>query len=263
MTSVDSHFQGTDSVRVQREGSVLLITIDRPAVRNAIDRSTSEALARAMDVLDAQSDLSVGILTGAGGNFCTGMDLKGFLRGERVELPGRGLAGMVQTPPVKPLIAAVEGYALAGGCEIALACDLIVASETAQFGIPEVKRGLIAGSGGLLRLPRRIPPQIAMELALTGDMLSASDARQWGLVNRLVPPGQALAGALTLAERIAANGPMAVRVAKQVISESPGWPVDELWQRQNALLEQIIESDDAREGALAFSEKRAPQWIGR
>lgn len=263
MTTEQNMRRDADSVRVERHGAVLVITIDRPAVRNAIDRVTSEALARAMDELDADDSLTVGILTGAGGNFCTGMDLKAFLRGERVELPGRGLAGIVQTPPVKPLIAAVEGYALAGGCEIVLACDLIVASEAAQFGIPEVKRGLIAGSGGLLRLPRRIPPQIAMELALTGDMLPATEARQWGLVNRLVPAGQALAAALALAERIAANGPMAVRVAKQVVNESPTWPAQEVWVRQNALLEQVIGSEDAREGALAFAEKRAPRWSGR
>lgn len=262
MTSLSTP-NSTPSVQVQRHGAVLVVTLDRPAVRNAIDRATSEALARAMDELDADPALAVGVLTGAGGHFCTGMDLKAFLRGERVELPGRGLGGIVQTPPAKPLIAAVEGYALAGGCEIALACDLIVASDEAQFGIPEVKRGLIAGSGGLLRLPRRIAPQIAMELALTGDMLPASQAHHWGLVNRLVPAGQALAAALELAGRIAANGPLAVRVAKQVISESPSWPADEVWARQNALLEQVIGSEDAREGALAFAEKRAPRWSGR
>lgn len=253
----------TQTVQLRREGAVLVITIDRTAVRNAIDRVTSEALARAVDELDTDPALVIGVLTGAGGHFCTGMDLKAFLRGERVELPGRGLAGMVQTPPRKPLIAAVEGYALAGGCEIALACDLIVAAESAQFGIPEVKRGLIAGSGGLLRLPRRIPPQIAMELALTGDLMSAQDARHWGLVNRLVPAGQALKAAMDLATRIATNGPFAVRTTKQVVSESPTWPADEVWARQNALLEQVIASDDAREGATAFAEKRPARWSGR
>ena len=250
------------TVHWQRMESVLVITIHRPEVKNAIDRATSEALAQAMDTLDADPELVLGILTGAGGHFCTGMDLKAFLRGERVELPGRGLAGMVQTPPRKPLIAAIEGYALAGGFEMALACDLIVASETAQMGIPEVKRGLIAGSGGLLRLPRRIPPQIAMELALTGDLIHATQAHQWGLVNRLVAPGQALQAALELAKRIAANGPLAVRITKQLISEAPSWPADEVWTRQNALLEQVIASDDAREGATAFAQKRPPQWSG-
>ena len=250
-------------VVLQREGSVLIVTINRPQVRNAIDRATSQAVAQAMDQLDSDATLSLGILTGAGGHFCTGMDLKAFLRGERVELPGRGLCGLVQTPPQKPLIAAIEGYALAGGCEIALACDLIVAAESAQFGLPEVKRGLIAGSGGLLRLPQRIPAQIAMELALTGDQMTASQARSWGLVNRLVPDGQALNAALELAQRISTNGPLAVRMAKQVISQSPGWPQPERWQRQNQLLEQVISSADAREGALAFSEKRPPQWSGQ
>jgi enoyl-CoA hydratase len=251
------------SVLVAREGAVLVVTINRPEARNAIDRATSEAIAAAMDQLDADPSLTLGILTGAGGHFCSGMDLKAFLRGERVELAGRGLAGIVETPPRKPLIAAVEGYALAGGCEIALACDLIVAAEDAQFGIPEVRRGLMAGSGGLIRLPQRIPRQIAMEYALTGAMLPAAEARQWGLVNRTTAPGQALAGALALARTIAANGPLAVQVSKQVMSQAGTWPADEVWARQRVLLEQVIASQDAREGALAFAEKRAPVWSGR
>jgi len=251
------------SVLVAREGAVLVITINRPQARNAIDRATSEAIAAAMDQLDADASLALGILTGAGSHFCSGMDLKAFLRGERVELPGRGLAGIVETPPRKPLIAAVEGYALAGGCEIALACDLIVAAEDASFGIPEVRRGLMAGSGGLIRLPQRIPRQIAMEYALTGAMMPAAEARQWGLVNRLTAPGKALEGALEMARTIAANGPLAVQVSKQVVTQAPGWPDGEIWERQRALLEQVIASQDAREGALAFSEKRAPVWSGR
>ncbi len=250
-------------VLVHREGAVLIVTINRPAQRNALDRAASQAIADAMDLLDGDESLTLGILTGAGGTFCSGMDLKAFLRGERVELPGRGLAGIVETPPAKPLIAAVEGYALAGGCEIALACDLIVAAESAQFGIPEVKRGLIAGSGGLIRLPQRIPRQIALEHALTGAPMGAAQARQWGLVNRLVPPGEALAGALALAQEIAANGPLAVRVSKQVVTQAPDWPPEELWARQREVLERVIGSDDAREGASAFAEKRAPRWTGR
>ncbi|MBL8339449.1 MAG: crotonase/enoyl-CoA hydratase family protein [Rhodoferax sp.] len=253
----------TRPVRLTREGAVLVITIDRPQARNALDRAASEAVATAMDQLDGDASLTLGILTGAGGHFCSGMDLKAFLRGERVELPGRGLAGMIETPPRKPVIAAVEGYALAGGCEIALACDLIVAAEDAQFGIPEVRRGLVAGSGGLIRLPQRIPRQIAMEYALTGALMPASEARQWGLVNRLTPPGQALEGARALARTIAANGPLAVQLSKQVIAQAPAWPAEEIWPRQRAVLEQIIASQDAREGALAFSEKRAPVWSGR
>lgn len=251
------------SVLVERRGAVLVVTIDRPRTRNAVDRATSEAIASAMDRLDRDDEVSVGILTGAGGHFSSGMDLKAFLAGERVELPGRGLAGIIETPPAKPLIAAVEGYALAGGFEMALACDLIVAAEDAHFGITEVKRGLIAGSGGLVRLPQRIPRQIAMEYALTGRLLAAPEAARWGLVNRLVEPGQSLAAALSLAAEIAANAPLAVAMTKRIVSESQDWPADETWPRQRELLELILSSEDAREGARAFGEKRQPKWTGR
>ena len=250
------------TITIEREGHVLVITICRPEMRNAIDRATSEAIAQAMDELDGDKQLTLGILTGAGAHFCSGMDLKAFLRGERVELPGRGLAGMIETPPRKPMIAAVEGYALAGGFEIALACDLMVAASNAQFGLPEVKRGLMAGSGGLMRLPQRIPRKIAMQYALTGDLMSAAEARQWGLVNQLVEPGEALATAKVLAHKIAANAPLAVQISKQVVAESLHWPAEKRWQHQNALLENIIHSNDAREGAQAFSEKRPPVWTG-
>ncbi len=250
------------TVRVVQEGKLLVITLCRPAMRNAIDRATSQALADAMDRLDSDDTVTVGILTGEGGHFCSGMDLKAFVKGERIELPGRGLGGIIETPPKKPVIAAVEGFALAGGFEIALACDLIVAADNAQFGLPEVKRGLMAGSGGLLRLPQRIPRQIAMQYALTGDLMSAAQARQWGLVNLLTLPGEALGEAKTLAHKIAANAPLAVSVSKQVVSDSLHWPADERWQRQNALLEIIIHSNDAKEGATAFSEKRPPLWTG-
>ncbi len=252
----------TQEIIVTREGPVLLITINRPEVRNALNRSASEGIARAMDELDADPTLAIGILTGAGKHFCAGMDLKAFLRGERVELEGRGLAGITETPPRKPVIAAVEGYALAGGCELVLACDLVVAAEDATFGIPEVIRGLIAGSGGLIRLPQRIPRQIALEYALTGAMLPALEARQWGMVNRLTAPGGALDGARELARVISANGPLAVQMTKRVMTESPSWPAQDIWVRQRELLEQIISSDDAREGARAFAEKRAPRWAG-
>ena len=250
------------TVRVVQEGKLLVITLCRPAMRNAIDRATSQALADAMDRLDSDDTVTVGILTGDGGHFCSGMDLKAFVKGERIELPGRGLGGIIETPPKKPVIAAVEGFALAGGFEIALACDLIVAADNAQFGLPEVKRGLMAGSGGLLRLPQRIPRQIAMQYALTGDLMSAAQARQWGLVNLLTLPGEALGEAKTLAHKIAANAPLAVSVSKQVVSDSLHWPTDERWHRQNALLEIIIHSNDAKEGATAFSEKRPPLWTG-
>jgi enoyl-CoA hydratase len=251
------------TVLVTQEENILVITIDRPAVRNAIDHRTSQALADAMDRLDNDPTVAVGILTGAGGHFCSGMDLKAFVNGERVELPGRGLGGMIETPPLKPIIAAVEGYALAGGFEIALACDLLVASENAVFGLPEVKRGLIAGSGGLIRLPQKIPRQIAMQYALTGDLMTASDARQWGLVNELTSAGQALAAAKVWAQKIAANGPVAVKMAKHVMSQSVYWSIDELWTKQNQVLETVIQSKDAREGAMAFNEKRSPVWAGR
>ena len=250
------------SVRAQTQGGVLVVTIDRRQARNALDRAASQAIADALDQLDADASLMVGVLTGAGGHFCSGMDLKAFLRGERVELEGRGLAGLVETPPRKPLIAAVEGYALAGGFEIALACDLIVAADNAAFGLPEVKRGLIAGSGGLLRLPQKMPRQIAMEYALTGRMMSAAEAARWGLVNRLVAPGTALAEALALAAEITANGPLAVAMTKQVIDAAPMWPTAEIWPRQKEILERVISSNDAREGARAFAEKRAPIWSG-
>ena len=253
----------SQTVKVERDGHVLVITICRPEMRNAIDRATSEAIAQAMDELDTDNDLTIGILTGAGAHFCSGMDLKAFLRGERVELPGRGLAGIIETPPRKPVIAAVEGYALAGGFEIALACDLMVAAENAQFGLPEVKRGLMAGSGGLMRLPQRIPRQIAMQYALTGDMMTAVEARQWGLVNQLTPPGDALSVAKGLAHQIAANAPLAVQISKQVVAESLHWSAETRWQHQNELLESIIHSNDAHEGALAFSEKRPPVWTGK
>jgi enoyl-CoA hydratase len=253
----------SDEVLVEHSDRVAIITINRPHARNAINHAVSAAVADALDDLDARDDLTVGIITGAGGTFSSGMDLKAFLAGENVTVPGRGLAGLCQRPPVKPLIAAVEGWALAGGCEVALACDLIVAAEDAKFGLPEAKRGLVAGAGGLVRLPRRIPAGIAMELALTGDPLPAVDAHRLGLVNALTPPGEALKGALTLAARIAVNGPLAVAAAKQIINEQPDWSMAEMWEKQEPIMRPAFQSADAREGALAFAEKRAPVWQGR
>ena len=252
----------SEELTTQRRGRTLVITIDRPGARNAINRSVSFGLASAMDQLDHDPELSVAVLTGAGGSFCAGMDLKAFLAGEDIEVPGRGL-GFTERPPRKPVISAVEGFALAGGTELALATDLIVASRDARFGLPEVRRGLVAGGGGLIRLPQRIPFQKAMELALTGESLTAEEALVLGLVNRVTEPGEALAGALELAERIAANGPLAVAATKEIVVAARDWPADEAFGRQRAIYEPVFASADAREGGAAFAEKRQPVWQGR
>lgn len=250
-------------VLTERDATTLVVTINRPRARNSVDQATALALVAAFDELEADDGLTAGILTGAGGFFSAGMDLKAFLRGESPGVEGRGLGGLTERPPSKPLIAAVEGPALAGGCEMALACDLIVASQEASFGLPEVRRGLVAAAGGLIRLPRRIPAAVAMELALTGDPLPAVDAHRWGLVNRLTAPGEALAGARELAARIGANGPLAVRASKRIVVESADWTAETMWERQAAIMGPVVASEDAREGATAFAEKRAPVWRGR
>jgi enoyl-CoA hydratase len=252
-----------EPVLVERLDGILVITMNRPAARNAVNQSVALAVAAALDDLDSDPNLSVGIITGAGGSFCSGMDLKAFVAGERPEIEGRGFAGITERPPVKPLIAAVEGYALAGGCEIVLACDLVVAAENAVFGLPEVTRGLVAGSGGLVRLPRKIPANIAMEYALTGAHVSASDARSWGLVNRLCAPGESRSTAIELAKAVLRNGPLGVQMSKRLITESAAWSTEEAWDRQRAMVESVLASDDAREGAQAFAEKRPPRWQGR
>lgn len=244
-----------------RDG-VLIITLNRPEAKNAANRALSEGVAAALDRLDAEDSLRVGIITGAGGTFCSGMDLKAFLQGEVPAVKGRGFAGLTEAPPKKPLIAAVDGYALAGGFEIMLACDLVVANRDAKFGIPEAKRGLAAAAGGLVRLPRQIAPRLAMELALTGDFITAGRAYEIGLINR-VTDGIALDGALELAASITANGPLAVARSKQVIVESGEWSEAEMWTRQSEVLGNLFMSEDAREGAAAFAQKRKPEWKGR
>jgi enoyl-CoA hydratase len=249
-------------VLTEVENGILIVTINRPEAKNAMTKAASEAIAAAMDRLDAEDDLRVGILTGAGGTFCSGMDLKGFLRGESPSVEGRGFGGVVQAPPAKPLIAAVEGYALAGGLELMIACDLVVASDKAKFGIPEAKRGLVAAAGGVMMLPDQIPERIAMELALTGEFIDAARAYELGLINS-VTEGSALEGAKALAAKIVANGPLAVKVSKQIIKESRGWPMDERYDRQAKLIAPVFVSEDAREGAAAFAEKRAPNWKGK
>ncbi len=251
----------TDAVLTEVRGNVLIVTLNRPEAKNAANKALAEGVAAAMDRLDSDNDLRVGIITGAGGTFCSGMDLKGFLAGERPHIPGRGFAGLTEAPPRKPLIAAVDGYALAGGFEIALACDMVVANVDSKFGIPEVKRGLAAAAGGLVRLPRQIPQRLAMELALTGDFISAARAYEMGLINRIVP-GVALDGALELAQAISANGPLAVAASKQVIREQQDWSQADQWAKQYELTAAVFTSNDAREGAAAFAQKRAPNWTG-
>jgi enoyl-CoA hydratase len=241
---------------------VAVITINRPEARNAVNGEVARGIAEAVDEADASTDVQVLILTGAGGTFSAGMDLKGFLSGDSPAFGDRGFGGIVQRPPVKPIIAAVEGYALAGGFELVLACDLVVASEEARFGLPEVRRSLVAGAGGLLRLPNRIPYHVAMEIALTGEHFPAGRLQQVGLVNQLVPAGQALDAAKKLAGRVALGGPLALAATKRVIIESADWPAAEAFQRQGEIITPVFMSADAREGAMAFAEKRPPVWKG-
>lgn len=252
-----------DEVLTERRDGVLLITLNRPDARNAVNLVVAEGIAAALDDLDGSNELSVGVLTGAGKGFCAGMDLKAFVSGQRPWVADRGFAGIVRRPPVKPLIAAVEGFAVAGGLEIALACDLIVAARGVKLGIPEVKRSLVAAGGALLRLPRRIPYHVAMELALTGDPIVAERAAELGLVNRLVEPGTAIEEAMNLAAEIAVNAPLALVASKRILQEQYDWSAAEMWDAQSAISDPVFASEDAREGATAFAEKRAPIWRGR
>jgi enoyl-CoA hydratase len=205
----------------------------------------------------------LGVVTGAGKGFCAGMDLKAFVTGERPWFADRGFAGITRRASAKPLIAAIEGFAVAGGLEVALACDLIVAARGAKLGVPEVKRSLVAAGGGLLRLPRLLPRAVAMEMALTGDPITAERAHELGMVNRLAEPGQALSVALELAEQITPNAPLGIIGSKRILNESLDWPDAEFFDRQEAISGPIFDSEDAKEGATAFAEKRAPVWRGR
>jgi enoyl-CoA hydratase len=251
------------AVLTERRDRVLVITLNRPDQRNAINAALAEGMHQALTMLDAEDDLSVGVITGAGKGFCSGMDLKAFVAGESPYVADRGFAGITQRPADKPLIAAIEGFAVAGGLEVALSCDLIVAARGARLGIPEVKRSLIAAGGGLLRLPRVLPRNVAMELVLTGDPIQAERGYELGLVNRLAEPGGALDAAVELAGSIAQNGPLALAASKRILTESVDWPDAEFFMRQREITRPVMESDDAREGATAFAEKRAPVWKRR
>lgn len=250
-------------VLTERRGSVLLITLNRPDARNAVNAALAHALADALEALDADHELRVGVITGAGKGFSAGMDLKAFVAGERPHVDGRGFAGITRRAAEKPLIAAIEGFAVAGGLEIALSCDLIVAASDARLGIAEVKRGLVAAAGALFRLPKRIPYHAAMELALTGDFIDGSRAHELGLVNRVTPPGGALDAALELAGTIAGNAPLALAASKRIVSQAQDWDEREAWRRQDEIAAPVMRSEDAREGASAFAEKRPPVWKGR
>ncbi len=254
----------SDLVQTDVKDGVLIITLNRPQAKNAINYEAAQALLAVFEEFDARDDIVLGVLTGAGGTFCSGMDLKAFAQsGQRPYAGDRGFAGLCEKPPAKPLIAAVEGYALAGGFEMALSCDLIVAASSAKFGLPEVKRGIVAGAGGMMRLPSRIPYHLAMEAILTGEMFTAERANSFGLINRLVEPGQALDAALELAAVVAANGPLAVRTAKSIVTQSRDWRQADMFDLQRPRVAHIFTSADAKEGATAFAEKRKPVWTGK
>jgi enoyl-CoA hydratase len=253
----------TSTVLAERRDGVLVITLNRPDARNSVNPALAAGVAAALDELDADDGLHVGVLTGAGPGFSAGMDLKAFVRNESPYAGGRGFAGICERPAEKPLIAAVEGFALAGGLEIALACDLVVAARGARLGIPETKRGLVAAAGALIRLPKRVPYHVAMHMALTGEPISAERAHELGLVNELCEPGTVLDAALRLAGLIAANAPLAVRASKQVVRSALDWDEAQAWRGQQGLVAPVLESADAREGARAFAEKRPPRWQGR
>ena len=246
----------TDEVLSEVRGRVLLITLNRPDARNAVNSALAQSLLAAVERLDEDKRLTAGVLTGAGRGFCSGMDLKAFAKDG---FP-RGFEQLLKRESAKPLIAAIEGFALAGGLEVALTCDLLVAARGAKLGIPEVSVGLFAAGGALLRLPRYLPYGVAMEMALTGQPILAEQAHDYGLVSRLCEPGEAVDRALELAERIAKNAPLAVAVSKRLVRATQGRTDEEFWELQKPLGAKVLGSKDAMEGPLAFVQKRAPNW---
>ncbi|MGA1568576.1 MAG: crotonase/enoyl-CoA hydratase family protein [Ilumatobacteraceae bacterium] len=247
------------AVLTEVRGRVLLITLNRPDQMNAVNTDLAQGLIAAIRQLDDTDELTAGVLTGAGRGFCAGMDLKAFAAGG----PPVGFNEFLENGARKPLIAAVEGFALAGGLEVALTCDLIVAAEGVKLGIPEVGVGLFAAGGALLRLPSRVPYAVAMEMALTADPITAEQAHAYGLVSRVAPKGGAVDAALELAERIARNAPLSVAASKQMILEVQGRTEAEFWDLQRPVMAQVFSSEDAKEGPRAFAEKRPPEWTGR
>ncbi len=250
------------SVLTSMEDGILTIRLNRPADSNAVNESLAKGVSAALDLLDGEPGLRVGVITGNGPGFCSGMDLKAFLRGDNPTTE-RGFAGIVRKPANKPLIAAIEGFALAGGLEVALSCDLIVAARGARMGVPEVKRGLVAAAGGLMRLRRRIPYHAAMYLAITGKAITAERAYELGLVNELCDAGQAMACAMALARVIVRNAPLAVQASKEIVQQALDLNEAAGWELQDRLGFPPLYTDDAKEGARAFVEKRDPVWQGR
>jgi enoyl-CoA hydratase len=252
-------------VEYRQEGRVAVLTINRPEARNAVNGDVARGMEEAIDRLEGDDDTWIGVVAGEGPVFSAGADLKAIAAGQAADLQTKrgGFGGIAARDRTKPLIAAVDGPALAGGCEIVLSCDLVVASTNARFGIPEVKRSLVAAAGGLFRLPRALPRNVAMELALTGDPIDAERAHAFGLVNELVEPGTALEAALALAERINANAPVAVRQSRRVVVEGMLADDDTAWKVTVDAMAKAMATEDFAEGPLAFIEKRAPQWKGR
>lgn len=265
--SSDAHTES--AATMDRIGHVAVITLNRPAAMNAVNAALSTDLGDALAELDSDDELRVGVITGAGRAFCAGVDLKEIAAGRSVYHPDHlewGFAGLVQHWVDKPLIAAVNGFALGGGTEIMLACDLAVVSEEAKLGLPEVKRGLMAAAGGALRLPRQIPLKLALEVGLTGEPIDAKTALEWGLVNRVVPAGQVVDAAVDLAEKIAANAPLSVRTTKRLMHKvadyGSDWTDEDMWRTNRHEMRELMCSADAKEGPRAFAEKRAPAWRG-